>query len=196
MATKSERRRKKILEAAAYLFAERGYSNVGVDDIGEAVGVTGPAVYYYFSGKQAVLAALFEEGLLGILQDAEDARREQDPQRAAADLVERHVARALKQRATSRLTLTSFDALPAEDVPRLRSLQHRYMKHWAELLQALDPSADRAQCRARAIALLGMLNAVVLWDVSSTLVTVQREVVAMALKSLGLDPSLAGQRPA
>ena len=187
MPTKSVLRRQTILETAGRLFAERGYANVGVDDIGEAAGVTGPAIYYYFSSKQAVLAALFENGLVGILQDAEAASAEGDPRVAALDLIERHVARALKDRATSRLTLTSFDALPEEDVPRLRALQHRYMTYWVDLIGKLDPESDRSERRARAIALLGMLNAVVLWDVTSTLTTVKREVAAMAARSLGLD---------
>jgi AcrR family transcriptional regulator len=47
-----------ILAAAAELFAAHGYAAVGIDDIGAAVGVSGPAVYRYFPGKEALLAAL------------------------------------------------------------------------------------------------------------------------------------------
>lgn len=47
-----------ILAAAARLFAERGYPGVSLEDIGAAVGVSGPAVYRHFSGKQALLGAV------------------------------------------------------------------------------------------------------------------------------------------
>src|ERR671929_1716646 len=51
-------RREQILQAAAQLFAERGSRSVGVDDIGAAVGVTGPAIYRHFAGKDAMLAEM------------------------------------------------------------------------------------------------------------------------------------------
>src|SRR5437763_6550864 len=51
-------RREQILRAAAQLFAERGSRSVGVDDIGAAVGVTGPAIYRHFAGKDAMLAEM------------------------------------------------------------------------------------------------------------------------------------------
>src|SRR3954462_8076274 len=49
-------RREQILRAAAQLFAERGSRAVGVDDVGAAVGVTGPAIYRHFASKDAMLA--------------------------------------------------------------------------------------------------------------------------------------------
>jgi len=56
-------RREQILRAAAQLFAERGSRNVGVDDVGAAVGVTGPLVYRYFAGKDDVILAVMERGV-------------------------------------------------------------------------------------------------------------------------------------
>src|SRR3954462_14386728 len=51
-------RREQILRAAAQLFAERGSRSVGVDDVGAAVGVTGPAIYRHFVSKDAMLAEM------------------------------------------------------------------------------------------------------------------------------------------
>ena len=48
-------RREAILDAATKLFSTRGYADTGIDDIGEAVGVTGPAVYRHFASKQELL---------------------------------------------------------------------------------------------------------------------------------------------
>lgn len=56
-----ESRRTMILDAALTLFAQRGYDGVGVDEIGEAVGIKGPALYYYFKGKDALLDALVSQ---------------------------------------------------------------------------------------------------------------------------------------
>ena len=60
-------RRDEILEIAVGLFAARGYHGVSMDDIGAAAGVTGPALYHHFAGKEAMLAAALipvSEGLL------------------------------------------------------------------------------------------------------------------------------------
>ncbi|MEZ5245972.1 MAG: helix-turn-helix domain-containing protein [Acidimicrobiales bacterium] len=48
-------RRELILEAAIELFHERGYPATGVDDIGSAVDVSGPAIYRHFSSKEEIL---------------------------------------------------------------------------------------------------------------------------------------------
>src|SRR5690606_17721877 len=42
------RRREELLAVAANLFAARGFTNVTVDDIGAAAGVSGPALYHHF----------------------------------------------------------------------------------------------------------------------------------------------------
>ncbi len=41
--------KQRILTAALHLFGERGYYNVGVDEIAAAAGVTKGALYYYFT---------------------------------------------------------------------------------------------------------------------------------------------------
>ena len=50
--------REQILREAARLFAERGFHGVGVDEIGAAVGISGPGLYRHFAGKDAMLAEL------------------------------------------------------------------------------------------------------------------------------------------
>src|SRR4249919_3381428 len=51
-------RRDQIRKEAARLFAARGFLGVGVDEIGKAVGISGPGLYRHFSGKDAMLADL------------------------------------------------------------------------------------------------------------------------------------------
>jgi AcrR family transcriptional regulator len=58
--------RSQLLEAAARLFAERGYDAVSMRDIAKAVGVTQANLYYHFQDKadliQATLAQVFGAG--------------------------------------------------------------------------------------------------------------------------------------
>lgn len=67
-------RTEQIIRAATFLFQEHGYQNVSIDQIGAAVGLTGPAVYRHFKGKHDVLARALEaqaadvEGLYAVAQ--------------------------------------------------------------------------------------------------------------------------------
>ncbi|GAB3134304.1 TetR/AcrR family transcriptional regulator [Tsukamurella serpentis] len=47
-----------ILDAASELFFSRGYSTVGMDDIGAAVGISGPSVYGHFPSKASILVGI------------------------------------------------------------------------------------------------------------------------------------------
>ena len=49
-------RREQLLDTAAELFAERGFHGVSVNDIGEACGISGPALYKHFNSKDDLLA--------------------------------------------------------------------------------------------------------------------------------------------
>jgi AcrR family transcriptional regulator len=53
-------RPKEILDAALKVFAERGYRNTRLEDIGEAAGVTKGAIYHYFANKEELLLRAIE----------------------------------------------------------------------------------------------------------------------------------------
>jgi AcrR family transcriptional regulator len=53
--------RERLLDAAAAVFADRGYRAASVDDIAAAAGLTKGAVYWNFEGKEELFVALIEE---------------------------------------------------------------------------------------------------------------------------------------
>ena len=53
--------RRRILESARSLFAENGYSATSVREIARRLGLSDPAVYYHFSSKRDLYAALLED---------------------------------------------------------------------------------------------------------------------------------------
>ena len=55
-----EGRRGEILDAALAVFAEKGYEGGTMRDIATRVGVTEPALYRYFSGKQELFGTLLD----------------------------------------------------------------------------------------------------------------------------------------
>ena len=152
-------RRAAMLEAAAALFAERGYNGVSIEELGAAAGVSGPAVYRHFSGKPAVLAAL----LIGVSKDlleggtavvAESSTAEE----ALTGLIEFQVDFALRQSNVIRVQDRDLASLPEEDERTVRSLQRQYVEVWVDAISALHPDSGLPLLRHRAQAVFGLIN--------------------------------------
>src|SRR3974390_1564986 len=58
-----ERRYREVLDAAAKIFADKGYAGASTRDIAERLGVRQASLYYYFPSKEAALAAICELGV-------------------------------------------------------------------------------------------------------------------------------------
>lgn len=74
----AERNRRRILAAAADVFAERGLE-VSLDDIAHAAGVGVGTVYRRFPSKDDLIDALFEDKIREVEQTARDALEIDDP---------------------------------------------------------------------------------------------------------------------
>lgn len=65
--------REEILGAARRLFMSRGYRAVSTRDIAEAVGLTQPALYHHFGGKEALYVAMLEAELASVSAELDAA---------------------------------------------------------------------------------------------------------------------------
>jgi AcrR family transcriptional regulator len=157
-------RREQILQAAAQLFAERGSRAVGVDDVGAAVGVTGPAIYRHFKNKDAVLVALFDrlaERLGAILETVAAEVGDDAPGRhrsALETLVRLHVRLAFEERALIVVYISEERNLPGTERKRVRRFQRAYVEAWADLLRTLRPDQSDDERRTAVHAAIGLLN--------------------------------------
>jgi len=159
-ATAKADRRQRYLDAAAELFAVRGYAGVGVEELGAAAGVSGPALYRHFRGKEDVLAELLVTASERLLDGARQAlARGADPATTLADLVAFHADFALAERDVIRVQDRELAHLPEDASRRVRSLQRRYVEAWADVLVAVRPGLPRAEAVVRLHAVFGLLNA-------------------------------------
>jgi AcrR family transcriptional regulator len=152
-------RREQILTAAAELFARHGFHGVGIDDIGAAVGISGPALYRHFRSKDAMLGEMLtsiSERLLDGGQSRVDASN--GPVEALHALVGWHVDFALDDPALITVQIRNLANLTDPDRRRVRALQRRYVEVWVETIQRTVAEVDEPTARAAAHAVFGLIN--------------------------------------
>lgn len=153
-----DERRRALVDAAAALFARRGFAAVTMAELGAAAGVSGPALYRHFAGKQALLDELLT-GVSRELYDGGEAvvsgSRGED---ALAALVDFHAAFALGR--PDVITVQDRDLAAASDAARaeVRRLQRAYVGQWVATLAGVRPGIPPAELTFRVHAVFGLLN--------------------------------------
>lgn len=152
-------RRDEILDAASALFAARGYAGVGMDDIGAAVGITGPSVYKHFPSKPTILleigrrsGARLEAGVMAAYAATTD------PAKILALLVDSYVHTIT---ATPDLSVgfNNADALAGQGASTdLLDVQRRYVARWIDLLMQIEPELTRENAAVTVHAALSIVN--------------------------------------
>lgn len=66
--------RNTVLKAAAKMFAERGFGGTSLGDVAKDLGISRPALYYYFSSKEEILSSLVDEVSVKSMKLIEDKR--------------------------------------------------------------------------------------------------------------------------
>ena len=152
-------RREQILAAAAELFAQHGFHGVGIDDIGAAVGISGPALYRHFRSKDAMLGEMLTS-ISQYLLDGGQERVEafQNPETALRELVAFHVEFALQHPALITVQERNLANLTDTDRKHVRALQRRYVEKWVHVIITALPSLDEARARSAAHAVFGLIN--------------------------------------
>ena len=178
------RTRDVMLREAARLFAERGFRGTSVTDIGAACGMTGPAVYKHFPGKDALLARLLgdisEQLVTGGRRVVAAA---QTPVEALQGLVAFHVDFALAEPDVIRVQDRDLASLNDRDRAVVRRLQRTYVELWTDVLCRLDPALPRETARLRAHAVFGLLNSTP--HSAQGRAEAARQLSDMALRALG-----------
>ncbi|HEX9834023.1 MAG TPA: TetR/AcrR family transcriptional regulator [Mycobacterium sp.] len=184
MATPRNERSERILRAAMHLFHERGYDGVGVDLIGERAGMSGPAIYRYFTGKDEILITLVDEAIDRVLMST--GGDFDNPRDELEHLIRGHVQRALEERELMSVWTRERNSIPQQYRPRLRSRINRYIDRWVDCLDACYPGNSRELLISAVHAAHGLIDSTAFWPAQSLKLPALDDVLTgMALSSLG-----------
>jgi len=152
-------RRSQLISAAERLVAEKGYLAVRLEDIGAAVGISGPAIYRHFPNKEALLVELLVGISTRLLAGAREVIADATDTAAALDgLIDFHLDFALGESDLIRIQDRDLGHLPDPAKRQVRRAQRQYVEIWVETLRRLDEDLGEAQARLMAHAVFGLLN--------------------------------------
>ena len=128
-----------------------------VDDLGAAAGVSGPALYHHFDGKEALLG----EMLIGISQsllDRASALATANPQDLLGALIAMHVDFAVEDRQLITVHFRELVNARKADRKRVRDLQNAYVDIWVDALMVVGRNLEPRTARTVVHAALGLMN--------------------------------------
>lgn len=152
-AMRAVERREEILDRSAALFRRFGYPEVGIDDIGRAAGVSGPAIYRHFDGKQELLDLVIRRYLSALKERWRECADDGVDDAILAGVVRSSIERPNEYYvySTQRHWLEGGYALGLREERRL------IHEAWRELLDSLGMVTGAAEERFRLVAMEGVL---------------------------------------
>lgn len=152
-------RREELLAAAVRLFHQRGFDNVSTDQLGAAVGISGPSVYRHFDSKAHLLAASLVRSRERLWHEVDGAiAAAQGPEPALAAGLRGYVGFALRNGDYLGAMLSETERLAPADRRAAVDFRRDFLRTWVELLRGVRPEQDAAQARIRVHALFALVN--------------------------------------
>lgn len=183
-----------ILNAAAELFQRHGFHATGIDEIGSAVGITGPGVYRHFESKHHLLAAIIERAITRHEELVNQARAHQGtPLDALVNLVTDSARVIVENREISALYFQEMRNLAPEDRVRLARQQRLLITEWIHLVVQVRPELSEEEARVVVQGGGAVLNSVATYNTSMESDRLRELVVDTALGGM-LASNGAGRR--
>jgi AcrR family transcriptional regulator len=152
----------RILASATRLFRERGFHGVGVAEIGREAGVTGPAIYRHFAGKDEILFTLLERTSARLEQRTRVEAR-MDPWARLDATVDAFADLSVRERDLVLIFHRERRFVVEPWRRRLRRSLDAHAQRWLELLAACRPDLADAEARLVALALNDLLLSIAEW---------------------------------
>lgn len=150
-----------ILDTAATVFYEKGFHGVGVDELGTRAGMSGPTLYRYFSSKEEILAALFNEAMDELVSAT--AIVHDDPVADLDRLIRHHVGYAVSQRQLVNVYQREDRSLTGSWRRHFNHRRKQYVTRWEAIVARCVPGAAPDQVAALTQAILGMIFSIADW---------------------------------
>ncbi|MER5613884.1 helix-turn-helix domain-containing protein [Streptomyces sp. NPDC002215] len=179
-------RREALLSAAVRLFAERGFQAVGMNDIGAAAGVSGPAVYNHFAAKTDLLTAAIHRASGALHFDLGQALAQSTSAHEALERTLRTFSVVALASGGYAGLLNAQPHLPPTEREWLHRSQVEYMAEWVGLLRTCRPDLDQAEAQITVHAVFTLIRVLSRIPPLKRRTDPVQTLVTLGLRTLGL----------
>jgi AcrR family transcriptional regulator len=155
-----------ILTHAARLFAEQGYERSSIGDLAEACNLSRGALYHYFESKEAILYAMLETHVRGMLKRLQDAKAAAtSPMEELAALIEAAVEYNSGSQNEQIILLYDLQSLGEREQKVVKALERQIVDVVSDVLVRLDKASKLSPVTSKlyTMALLGIVNYAHTW---------------------------------
>ena len=188
-----------VLDRAVILFAERGFAGTSLKDVADAVGLSRPAIYYYFSSKDALL----EELLTGVTVSAArifeivEKRTDLTPLEKIGATARGLVMWVTERRLHFMAMDRSENELPQAILARHREAKRRVLAGMMRLIDDAVASGEArpVDSRVTAFSIIGMCNWTAWWyvpDGELTAASIADRIADLAIHSVRRSRGING----
>jgi AcrR family transcriptional regulator len=149
------------LTAAAELFAQNGYDGVSLTDIGVAAGITGPAVYRYFPGKEDILVSIYQDLYRQSLEAVHAVTSSDDsPLEKLSTLIDMQIELATSQPERIRIVDSEARHLPSQTAKAFAQQRRKILDVWTNLVREVRPDLPSDQRDVTVHGILALINSI------------------------------------
>ena len=159
-------RKEQIFEAGARLFAEKGYERTSLQEVADVLGVTKPALYYYYQSKEELLFEITSFVMDRLMADLREiAASDQAPLEKVRELVRRYVKFFAAHPDEQTVMSTQVDSLG----PERRAAAHARQREYLHVVKAIvgellaEHPGNELDETSVTFALLGGMNWIFKW---------------------------------
>ncbi|WP_369131805.1 TetR/AcrR family transcriptional regulator [Modestobacter sp. I12A-02662] len=136
--------RDKVLRTALQLFLQHGYAGTSMKAIANDLGVSAPALYWYFPSKEEIFASVIEMAVADFWSSVRDSLTDEDPVGRLGQLVRAHVSWQLNQSDVARtfdvnMTMRQLASeLPEDRARAIVAIEREYVDELRSILAEGD----------------------------------------------------------
>ncbi|MFO1187916.1 MAG: TetR/AcrR family transcriptional regulator [Alphaproteobacteria bacterium] len=154
-----QERRGRILDAAAELFARKGFLGASVAELAAACALSKAALYHYYPSKEDMLYDVMHSHVMALNAatqrvSGEDLTPREHLHALAREFMELYAGAADRHK----VLLNEIDNLPAKRRSAVVTLQRKLVMDVEGILKAIEPRLAGARVRPAAMLFFGMIN--------------------------------------
>jgi AcrR family transcriptional regulator len=148
-----------IVEAAAELFAAKGFASASVSELADRVGGSKALIYHYFTSKEAILFEVMDSHLRQLSVAVDDSLAlAVGPEAKLRALAHGFMRLYVGAAARHKVLLNELDALPPDRRTEIVTRQRRLIAAVEGLILAVQPALRPNLRRPAAMLFFGMIN--------------------------------------